>query len=198
MERREVLKLLASAAVLPALSSEAFSIFRGVHAQIAEMPGLKTLNPHQNTTVATVAELIIPQTNTPGAKAVKVNEFIDLILTEWYDEEDTARFLSGLADIDARSQDLFGNTFIACSEANQKEVLTQLDRESTESLPRYPNPSYSKFVELANPPSFFLMMKKLTLIGYYTSEAGFEEELHRSIIPPGHAGCAPIPPDLAN
>jgi len=42
------------------------------------------------------------------------------------------------------------------------------------------------------------MMKRLTLIGYYTSEAGFEEELHRTVIPPGHAGCAPIPEDLAN
>ncbi len=198
MERREVLKLLALAAALPALSSEAFSLFRGIHAQIAEMPGLKTLNPHQNATVVTIAELIIPQTNTPGAKAVKVNEFIDLILSEWYDEGDTARFLSGLGQVDARSQELFGNPFIACSEAQQKEILTQLDSEATDSLPRFPNPSYAEFVALANPPGFFQTMKRLTLIGYYTSEAGFEEELHRSIIPAGHAGCAPVPEELAN
>jgi len=196
MERRDVLKLLASAATLPVLSPEAFSLFRGMHAQIAEMPSLKTLNPQQNATVTTIAELIIPQTDTPGAKAVKVNEFIDLILSQWYDKGDTERFLSGLGQVDARSQELFGNSFIACSETQQKEILTQLDSETTDSLPRFPNPSYSEFLELASPPGFFQTMKRLTLIGYYTSEAGFEDELHRSIIPPGHAGCAPVPEEL--
>ncbi len=198
MERREVLKLLASAAALPALSSQAFSLFRGIHAQIAEVPALKTLNPHQNETVTTIAEMIIPQTNTPGAKAVKVNEFIDLILSEWYEEEDTKRFLAGLAGVNQRSQDLFENKFVACSAVQQQEILRQFDEESVNDLIKYSAPTGTKLDNLANPPSFFLMMKKLTLIGYYTSEAGFEEELHRTIIPAGHAGCAPIPEELAN
>src|SRR5579863_3693045 len=153
MERRDVLRLLMSTSVLSALSPEAFSLFRSMHAQIPETANLKSLNPHQNATVVGIADLIIPETDTPGAKSVKVNEFIDLILTEWYDEAETARFLAGLADVDARSQDLFGNKFIACAAAQQNQILQQLDDESTESLPRYPNPSYSKFVELANPPS---------------------------------------------
>jgi Gluconate 2-dehydrogenase subunit 3 len=198
MERREVLKLLASVTALPMLSSQAFSIFRGIHAQIAEMPALKTLNPHQNATVTTIVELIIPQTNTPGAKAVKVNEFIDLILSEWYDADDTARFLSGLADVDSRSQDLFSNRFIDCTANEQNQILTQLDEEAVFALMKYSVPTGTKLDDVANPPSFFQMMKRLTLIGYYTSEAGFEEELHRTVIPPGHAGCAPIPEDLAN
>jgi glucoside 3-dehydrogenase (cytochrome c) hitch-hiker subunit len=199
MDRREVLKLLASAAALPALSSQAFSLFRDLHAQIAEMPGrLKTLSPHQNETVIAIAELIIPQTDTPGAKAVKVNEFIDLILSDWYDGDDTARFLSGLDGVDERSRDLFGSKFIACSAEQQNQILRQLDEESVISMAKYGVPTGTKLDNLANPPSFFLMMKKLTLIGYYTSEVGFEQELHRSIIPPGHAGCAPIPKDLAS
>ena len=36
------------------------------------------------------------------------------------------------------------------------------------------------------------MMKQLTLVGYYTSEIGFEQELREEIIPPRHAGCVPI------
>ena len=126
MDRRKALKLLASAAVLPALTPEAFSLFRGVHAQIATMPGLKTLDPHQNATVTTIAELIIPQTDTPGAKATKVNEFIDLILTEWYDDADTARFLAGLADVDSRSQKLFGKQFVDCGESQQNQIMKAL------------------------------------------------------------------------
>jgi len=35
------------------------------------------------------------------------------------------------------------------------------------------------------------MLKRLTLVGYYTSQAGFEQELHEQIIPSSHAGCVP-------
>jgi hypothetical protein len=194
MDRREVLKLLASTAVLPALSPDAFAMFRRVHAQIAEAPGLKTLNPRQNATVTVIAELIIPQTDTPGAKTVKVNEFIDLILTDWYDEANTVRFLAGLSDVDERSQRLFGNPFAACTEAQQNQVLKVLDEEAMLFAKQNELSRNSKDLKAAGdlaPTNFFYTMKKLTLIGYYTSEAGFEEELHESIIPP-HAGCVPI------
>jgi hypothetical protein len=119
-------------------------------------------------------------------------------LSEWYEEEDTKRFLAGLAGVNQRSQDLFENKFVACSAVQQQEILRQFDEESVNDLIKYSAPTGTKLDNLANPPSFFLMMKKLTLIGYYTSEAGFEEELHRTIIPAGHAGCAPIPEELAN
>jgi hypothetical protein len=62
-------------------------MFQAVHQQLPEQPVLRTLNPHQNATVTAISEIIIPQTDTPGAKAARVNEFIDLILTEWYDGE---------------------------------------------------------------------------------------------------------------
>ncbi len=194
MDRRQVLKLLTSAAFLPAFSFEALSVFRTVHAQIAQTPGLRTLNPQQNATVITITELIIPQTDTLGAKGVKVNEFIDLILTEWCDEADTKRFLSGLAEVDARSQKQFGQNFVECSEAQQTSLLKTLDDESMtlrEKIKAADEDSEA-------PTNFFEGIKKLTLIGYYTSEVGFEDELHRSIIPPGHAGCAPISAEIAN
>jgi hypothetical protein len=189
MERREILKLLASAAVLPALSPDALAFFQSVHTQVAAASGLKTLKPDQNTTVTTIAELIIPQTDTPGAKATKVNEFIDLILTEWYDEATTARFLAGLSDVDSRSQKLFGKKFVACKKPQQIELLKVLDAEFVLARKEEAAPT----VPALAPMNFFGMIKKLTLIGYYTSEAGFKDELHRTIIPASHAGCAPIP-----
>ncbi len=36
------------------------------------------------------------------------------------------------------------------------------------------------------PMNFFAMIKKLTLVGYYPSEAGFKDELHKSTIPTKH------------
>ena len=192
MHRRQALRLLASAATLPLLSREAFSLFQAVHEQIPEQPVLKTLNPQQNATVTTIAELIIPQTDTPGAKAARVNEFIDLILTEWYDEEEKSTFLTGLADVDSRSRDLYGKDFVDCVEKQQAEILQALDDEVAA---REENARRRR----THPPqkNFFFMMKQLTLVGYYTSQVGFEQELHGEIIPSRHAACVPLEAEAA-
>ena len=192
MHRRQALRLLASAATLPLLSREAFSMFQAVHDQMSDQPVLKTLNPHQNATVTTIAEIIIPQTTTPGAKAARVNEFIDLILTEWYDAEEKATFMTGLADVDSRTRDLYGKDFVDCGEKQQVEVLQALDDEVAER-------EQDARRRRSHPPekNFFFMMKQLTLVGYYTSQIGFEQESHGEIIPSRHAGCAPLEEEAA-
>ena len=189
MQRREALRLLASAAALPLLSREAFSMFQAAHEQLPEQSVLRTLNPHQNAMVTTISEIIIPQTDTPGAKAARVNEFIDLILTEWYDEEEKSIFLTGLTEVDTRTRDLFGKDFIDCAEKLQAETLRVLDDEVAEARGEVRRGSSRR-----RPPErdFFFMIKQLTLIGYYTSQIGFEQELHSEIIPARHAGCGPL------
>jgi len=195
MQRREALRLLAASAALPILSRDAFSLFRGVHQQLAEGPTLKTLNPHQNATVTAISELIIPQTDTPGAKAVRVNEFIDLILTEWYEGDEKARFLAGLDDVDLRSRDVFGKDFLGCSEKQQIQILGSLDEELAGIRQPLDLRREGRFAPTEK--QFFYMMKRLTLVGYYTSQPGFEQELHEQIIPSGHAGCAAVEDEAA-
>lgn len=183
---------MASAATLPLLSREAFSLFQAVHEQMPEQAVLKTLNPRQNATITTIAELIIPQTDTPGAKAARVNEFIDLILTEWYDEEEKSTFMTGLADVDSRTRDLYGNDFVDCAEKQQVEILHALDDEVAAR-------DQDARRRRSHPPekNFFFMMKQLTLVGYYTSQVGFEQELHGEIIPSRHAACVPLEAEAA-
>lgn len=190
MERREVLRLLGSAAALSALPLEAMAVIQQASAQVAQSTGLKTLNPHQNATISTIAELIIPATDTPGAKGAKVNEFIDLLLTEWFEPSETKEFLVRLADVDARSKKIFSAVFVDCTPAQQTDLLKQLDAAAMEFSARQ---KQTMQTPAAPPPmNFFYQMKKLTLAGYYTSEIGFSQELGKSIIPPSHAGCAPI------
>jgi hypothetical protein len=124
----------------------------------------QTLTGDQVEQVATIAEMIIPTTDTPGARAVGVHEFVDLMLTDWYPDEDRTRFLDGLADVDARSQSAHGKRFLDCSDEERVEVLTELDQAA-----------YSGGGQGGAP--FFRMMKELTLTGYYTSEIGATQEL---------------------
>ena len=98
MNRREALRVLTAGVVLPALTPELFAFYR--QAQPASSYALRTLDSHQNDTVVAMIDLIIPETDTPGAKGARVNEFIDVILTEWANDEERRNFLNGLADVD--------------------------------------------------------------------------------------------------
>ncbi len=169
-------------------------MFRAVHQQLPGQPVLKSLDPRQNATVTIISELIIPQTDTPGAKAARVNEFIDLILAEWYDEEEKSIFMAGLTDVDVRARGLFGKDFVDCEAKSQTEILQALDDELAATRAE-PEPRRRR----RRPPerNFFFMIKQLTLIGYYTSQIGFEQELHGEIIPARHAPCVPLEEEAA-
>jgi hypothetical protein len=190
MERREVLRLLGSTAALSALPMEAMALIQRASDKVAQTTGLRTLNPHQNATVITISEAIIPATDTPGAKGAKVNEFIDLLLTEWFEPSETKEFLAGIADVDARSRKKFSAAFVDCTPAQQTALLTELDAAAMVFAAGQKQTMQSQ----ATPPpmNFFYQIKKLTLAGYYTSEIGFSQELGKSIIPAEHTGCAPV------
>lgn len=191
MQRRDVLKLLGSTVALSALPREALAALIEANAAATQSGGLKTLNAHQNATVVMISEMIIPETDTPGAKGAKVNEFIDLLLSEWFEPEETKQFLAGLEQVDTQSRTRFSASFVDCSEAQRTEMLKELDAAAM----LFPQKQKEAARTAAAPPpmDFFYQMKKLTLAGYYTSEIGFVKELGKSIIPPGHAGCAPLP-----
>jgi hypothetical protein len=192
MKRREALKLIAAAAACSALPQEVWAIGREVQQQMGTAARPRTLNPHQDATVTAIAELIIPQTDTPGAKAARVNEFIDLILTEWMEDKERARFLKGLADVDARGRGLFGKDFVACSPGQQTELLTELDADLARAREALPPGSTERGRGPQPEDHFFFNMKSLTLVGYYTSEVGATQELQYEVIPTEHAACVPL------
>jgi hypothetical protein len=148
----------------------------------------KALDAHQNETVIALSELILPQTDTPGAKAVLVNRFVDAVLDD-ADEADARPFRRGLAWIDARSNELFGADFVKATPEQQTALLTIVSSERNKAL------ADQAGVE------FFQAMKALTIVGYYTSEAGMREELHddgqlffaslEGCTHPEHGGTAP-------
>jgi len=124
----------------------------------------KVFTTHQNETVVSLTELIIPQTDTAGAKAAQVNVFIDTVLDD-ADASEREEFLRGLSWMDDRSQELFGTDFIDAASNEQTALLTIVSSEDNQSLPDRTG------VE------FFQAIKQLTVTGYYTSEIGMLEEL---------------------
>ena len=201
MNRRDALRLLTAGAVLPALTPDLFAFYQQAH------PGatytLRTLNPHQNDTVVAVIDQIIPATETPGAKAARVNEFIDVILTEWANDEERRNFLDGLADVDKQSNAVFNKDFASASPAQQLMLLRSMDAAAEVARSQRKDQHRPPFWEPAGRDTqmqgdFFTVFKNMTLHGYYTSEIGFTQELKREIIPGAFHGCAPLGPGLGD
>src|SRR5947208_10447634 len=143
----------------------------------------RALSSDQLDLVATIAEHILPETDTPGARAVGVHRFIDAMLADSFPDEERRHFLAGLSDVDARAQRSCGRAFLRCATPEQRAVLDQLDREA--------------FAATASPPDrlpvpFFRTMKELTLVGYYTSEVGATRELRHAPVPGRFEGCVPL------
>ena len=124
----------------------------------------KVLSAAQNETVTTLSELIIPTTDTPGAKAAKVNEFIDGVLADT-SADDRTKFLDGLTWLDAHCQEQHKNTFAGLTGDQQVSVLTAL------STAVNPSPAETPGVD------FFKAIKAMTITGYYTSEIGLQQEI---------------------
>jgi Gluconate 2-dehydrogenase subunit 3 len=193
MQRREALKLLLAGGVLPAVPADLFGFFRDSHP--ASGYTLRTLNPHQNDTVVAMIDLMIPETDTPGAKGARVNEFIDVILTEWADDEERRNFLTGIAGVDNQSKELFGKNFVDASPHQQVTLLRSMDESVAAQRARRMRHGNTipedRDKQLRG--EFFTVFKGITVHGYYTSEVGFHQELKLEIIPGAHHGCVPLP-----
>ena len=80
------------------------------------------LSGHQNETLQVLSELIIPETDTPGAKTALVNRFIDLLLAA-ESREVQQSFLNSLSYLDASARTSFGDAFVFLPQTSQIELL---------------------------------------------------------------------------
>ncbi len=164
MNRRDALMrvaaLMGTTLTLPALADtlEASATRRALSGK----PLLFTAD--QDTMVAEMTEVIIPSTSTPGAKAAKVNEIIDIILKDCYPQKDQKQFLDGLAHTNELSQAAYSKNFVASMPAEKRYT------------------------------PFFNTLKSLTLNGYFTSEIGATQALAYIAVPGRFQGCVDLKP----
>jgi hypothetical protein len=113
-----------------------------------------------------IADTILPETKTPGAKAAGVGPFIALMVADTYDARKQDLVREGLQTLDRESVLQNGSGFMASSPAQRLALLERIDREAIEYM-RGPN--------AGDRPHYFRMLKELTLLGYFTSEIGYTQ-----------------------
>ncbi len=135
------------------------------------------INGQQEQLVAELAETIIPQTGTPGAKAVGAPLFIWTMLNDCYTKEDQQKFLSGLSAFNKEYSDKNDQSFIKSGMAERVAFLQQADarKEKKDDL------------------HFFLgNAKKLTVQAYTSSKYFLTEVQPYELIPGRYHGCVPV------
>ena len=129
-----------------------------------------------------IADTIIPETNTPGAKAAKTGAFMALMVKDCYKPEHQQIFTAGLKTINESAQTQFKSSFMDLDAEQRKTMLTALDVEQKE---------YSKNEANKEKPHYFRMLKELTLLGFFTSEIGGTEVLKYVEVPGRYDACIP-------
>jgi Gluconate 2-dehydrogenase subunit 3 len=188
MKRREMLRASvlagAAAALRPALSnaqsgaqgtappSELTPAQNGVDAsKDLSAPGWKPLflDEHQNETLIILSDLIIPATDTPGAKEALVNRYIDLVLAA--ETRDTQRaFLNSLGYLDGESRQRFKSAFRYLSAEDQDVLLHAL------AYPRFGSSWAGDTGPVADPGhAHFEALKERIMTAYYSSQIGEKE-----------------------
>jgi len=183
MDRREALKrtalLMGGMVSAPAIM--------GVLKGCTPKPGIDWkpvfLKEDQASVISTVSEIIIPRTDTPGAKEVGVPSFIDQMLNEVYSKEDQDDFIKGLDAFNARAKEELGKDFGDLDAEDQTAFVKKVHDEAvnaentTDPAPKRP---------------FILNMKELTMLGFFTSEVGATQILQYVPVPGAYKGCIPL------
>jgi glucoside 3-dehydrogenase (cytochrome c) hitch-hiker subunit len=125
-----------------------------------------------------IADTILPETKTPGAKAAHVGAFMTVMVTDTYEEREQGIFRDGLKALNDAG-------FMAATPAQRLARLEQLDREQK---------AHMDARQRGAPTHYFRLMKELTLLGYFTSEIGCTQAMRYQETPGRFEPCVPYTP----
>jgi hypothetical protein len=180
MDRRELLKLIALATGGTVVGGELF--LAGCKSKDAAVAEAGMFSQKDIAFLDEVAETIIPKTTTAGAKEAEVGKFMTVMVNDCYEEADQKTFKDGMKKLDEECNKRHSHSFMKADAAQRKELLMALDKEAKE---------YMKNKKKDDPAHYFTLMKQLTLLGYFTSKPGLEQNFNYKQVPGSYDGAVP-------
>lgn len=195
MDRRELLKLIALATGASVIGGE----FLLSGCKSPDSKAFVDFTADQIALLDEIGETIIPATNSPGAKAAKIGEFMKTIVNDCYTEKQQKTFKAGLESFDKKCKNVVGKKFMECSPQEKHDFLfgeekaakvfnstveeeDKKDKEITEKANTgIPWKDQKEFE--ARPRNYYTMIKQLTLWGFFTSKTGMTETLRHLPVP---------------
>lgn len=185
MRRREIIRW--STAVMGVALSGSLSRALMADVSITAARADTVFAPPQRSAVNLLADMIIPETDTPGAVAAGVPDFIASIFRDWYTDTEREIFSAGLDALDQYCQAEGGTPFHDADPSTRRNALLEQERIAAEYQP--PQGGFA----LRRPKSdetapFFTKIRELVVLGYYTSELGATTELAYRPVPGEYNG----------
>ncbi|CAN7237536.1 gluconate 2-dehydrogenase subunit 3 family protein [Pseudoduganella sp. LjRoot289] len=179
VSRREVITaLLAGTALAVAWTSSAAA----AALQAAGAPAVAAragLSAGELAVLSAASQVIVPATDTPGAKEAGVPQFIGALYANWMNDGEASVFRTGLAGLDASAQQRYQCGYADCTPEQGAEILQALRAGSP-----YAGRSFSLNDRILDPKAtFYLRLRDLVVLGYFTSEAGSNQELRYMPVP---------------
>lgn len=195
MERRELLKMIAVLTGGALIGGEVF--LSGCKTTTKQGEGL--LSRDDIALLDEVGDTIIPVTNTPGAKAAKVGEFMNVYVSDCYRADQQKAFTEGLVSLNKACDKQFGKDFTKLTAAERTTILTALEAEAKaynqqiKDKEQAARDQAKKDMKEFNgaPLHYYTMIKQLTLTGYFTSEIGMKQALNFLPVPGKYDGAYP-------
>ena len=141
------------------------------------------LTKEQAETIEILAEIILPETDTPGAKSLHLTEFVDLMIKEVFNDFEQLQFLNGLAAMEGECQFFTGKPFIYCSPDDRQKFLAIHEEKALANQQK------------TGEKVFFTKIKELVLTGYFTSEYAITELMNYNPLPTKFEGCVEVAAD---
>ncbi len=129
-----------------------------------------------------IAETILPETSTPGAKAARCGVFMAVMVQDCYEPKDQEIFRAGLVSLNEASRKAHGIPFMQATPEQRTALLTAIDKEAID---------YHAAKKKDEPNHYFRMVKELALLGYFTSAVGMTKALRYVETPGRFDPCVP-------
>lgn len=147
-------------------------------------PGRKAqfFTEEQAELIAQIADIMIPETDTPGAREAGVPAYIeDQVFVIW-EEDDRNYFLKNLSEFEAKAEKDLGQPFIQAGEEERTAYIHKLHDEVFRNGE----------VDWDAPRPFIWQMKELTVTGFFSTEVGMSQVLQYKLVPGRYEGCIPF------
>lgn len=191
MNRREVLQRTAMVLGYAISGSALTGIMNGCKAAPDRTYTPEFFTEDQAQLISELAEIIIPKTTTPGAKEAGVPGFMDGMLKEVFQKEDQDRFLQGLTAFDEDAKKTFGDPFVECEPVDRVAHVKKHHDAALANSKDHGSAGWWNSGNAADKP-FIVKFKELTILGFFTSEAGATQVLQYSPVPGPYKGCVPL------
>lgn len=189
MKRREALKKTLLAMGYTISIPSLISIFESCNNNSSQTWQPQFFSTHQATVIGELAETILPKTKTPGAKDLKLDQFIDHLIKKILSHADQQLFLAGMEAFETACKEMNGKSFMNCSSDQRNKLLTKLEQETA----KVPGSIWGFSLEKdARPVPFYRRVKDMTLLGYFTSKEIGKEVLVYNPVPGKYVSDMPL------